>query len=125
MMAILILSLAYAALTVGLYRYLRAKRDSRALWRASVAIGSSVGIARAVLACGGLYGVQHTGGPFQVPAYALAMLALPEAMVFGRPRGSVPPGFYVSLGVVLLTSSLLLVCALTLAIQRSRRQRDS
>ena len=124
-MLILVSLLAFAALTVVLYRYFRAKRDSRALWRSSVVIGSSVGIARAVLACVGWYGVEHTGGPLQIPAYALAMLALPEAIVFGRHQGPVPLNVYVSLGFFLIASSLLLVCGVALAVQLSRGQRDA
>ena len=124
-MLILVFLLAFTALTVVLYRHLRAKRDSRALWRSSVVIGSSVGIARAVLGCVGWYGVEHTGGPLQVPAYALAMLALPEAIVFGRHQGPVPLNVYVSLGFLLIASSLLLVCGVALAVQLSRGQRDA
>jgi hypothetical protein len=124
-MLIPVLLLVFAALTVALYRYLRAKRDSRALWRSSVAIGSSVGIARAVLACLGWYGVEHSGGPLQIPAYALAMLAWPEAIVFGRHQGQVPLNFYISLGFLLIASSLLLVSGVALAVQISRGQRDA
>lgn len=124
-MLIPVLLLVFAALTVALYRYLRAKRDSRALWRSSVAIGSSVGIARVVLACLGWYGVEHSGGPLQIPAYALAMLAWPEAIVFGRHQGQVPLNFYISLGFLLIASSLLLVSGVALAVQISRGQRDA
>jgi len=117
--------LALAALTVVLYRYFQARHDSRALWRSSVVIGSSVGIARAVFACVGWYGVEHTGGPLQIPAYALAMLAMPEAIVFGRHQGPVSLTSYLSLGFVLIASSLLLVSGVALAVQLSRGQRDA
>ena len=119
-----VLPLAFAALTVALYLYLRTQRDSRSLWRSSVAIGSSVGIARAVLAAVGWYGVEHTGGPLQIPAFALAMLAWPEAMVFGRQHGPAPLTFYVSLAFLLIASSLLLVGGVALAVQISRGHRD-
>ena len=124
-MLIVIVLLVVAALTVTLYRYLRAKHDSRSLWRSSVAIGSSVGIARAVLACVGWYGVEHTGGPLQIPAFALAMLAWPEAIVFGRHQGPVPLNFYVSLGFLLFASSLFLVSGVALAVQIRGGQRDA
>jgi hypothetical protein len=123
-MLILVFLLALAALTVVLYRHFRAKRGSRALWRSSVAIGASVGIARAVLACIGWYGVEHTGGPLQIPAYALAILALPEAIVFGRQRGPLPLNVYISLGLLLIVSTLLLVCAVALAVQLTQGRRD-
>ena len=124
-MLILVFLLACLALTIVLYRYFRTKSDARALWRSSVAIGSTVGVARAMLACVGWYGVEHTGGPLQIPAYALAMLALPEAIVFGRHQGPVPLNFYISLGFLLIASSLLLVCGVALAVQLSRGQRDA
>jgi hypothetical protein len=117
--------LALAALTVVLYRYFQAKRDSRALWRSSLAIGSSAGLVRAVLACIGWYGVGHTGGPLQIPAYALAMLALPEGIALGRHQGPVPLSFYVSLGLVLIASSLLFVNGVALVVQLSRGQGDA
>jgi hypothetical protein len=123
-MLILVVLLAFAALTVVLYRHFRAKRDSRALWRSSVVMGCSVGIARAVLACLGWYGVEHTGGPLQIPAYALAILALPEAIVFGRHRGPLSLNVYISLGLLLIVSTLLLVCAVALAVQLTQGRRD-
>src|SRR5438105_8870624 len=114
--------LLFVAATVGLYRHFVATRCARALWRSSVAIGLSVGIARAVLACVGWYGVEHTGGPLQIPAFALAMLAWPEAVVFGRHQGPVPWHFYVSLGLLLIASSLVLVGGVALAVQVTRGQ---
>jgi hypothetical protein len=124
-MLIPIFLLAVVAFTVVLYRYFQAKGDLWSLWRSSIAIGSSVGIARAVLACVGWYGVEHTGGPLLVPAYALAMLALPEAIVFGRHQGPVPLNVYISLSFLQIASSLLLICAVALAVQLSRGQRDA
>src|SRR2546426_6321773 len=124
-MLIFVIALAFAAVTVALYRHLRAKRDVRALWRSSVTIGSSVGISRAVLACLGWYGVEHTGGPLQIPAFALTMLAFPEAIVFGRHQGPVPLNFYVSLGFLLFASSLFLVSGVALAVQITGGQRDA
>jgi hypothetical protein len=124
-MLILVFLLAFATLTVLLYRHFRAKRDSRTLWRSSVVIGLSVGIARAVLGCVGWYGVEHTGGPLQIPAYALALLALPEAIVFGRHQGPAPAHVYISLGFFLIASSLLLVCGVALAVQLSRGRGDA
>lgn len=124
-MLIPVIVLTFGVATVALYRHLRAKRDVRALWRSSVTIGSSVGIARAVLACLGWYGVEHTGGPLQIPAFALAMLAWPEAIVFGRHQGPVPLRFYISLGFLLIATSLLLVSGVALAVQATRGQRDA
>ena len=120
-----VILLFVAAMAVVLFRYLRAKADVRALWRSSVVIGLSVGVARAVLACVGWYGVEHTGGPLQIPAFALAMLAWPEAVVFGRHQGPVPLRVYASLGLFLIASSLVLVGGVALAVQVTRGQRDA
>jgi hypothetical protein len=65
-----VLLLVFAALTVALYSCLRARRDLQVLWRSTVAIGSSLGIVRAVLACVDWYVVEHTGGPGQIQAFA-------------------------------------------------------
>src|SRR5258708_19110083 len=124
-MLISLVLLGFAAVTVVLYRYLRAKREAGALWRSSLTIGSSVGIARAVLACVGWYGVEHTGGPLQIPAFALAMLAWPEAIVFGRHRGPVPLSFYPLLALLLVATSMLMVSGVALAVQASRVERDA
>ena len=52
-------------------------------WRSSVMIGCCMGIVRGVLASFGWYTVEHTSGPLQIPEFALAMLAWPEAPVLG------------------------------------------
>jgi hypothetical protein len=122
-MLIPVLLLGVVAMAFGLYGYLQTKRDTRALWRSSLAIGSFIGSARAVLACLGWYGVEHTGGPLQIPAFALAMLAWPEAIVFGRHQGPIPSETYMWLGFLLFASSLLLVSGVALAVQISRGQR--
>lgn len=117
--------LLFAAAIVGLYRHLAAKDSVLALWRSAVAIGSVVGIGRAMLACVGWYTVEHTGGPLQIPGFALAMLAWPEATVLGRHQGSVPLQFYLWLGLLLAVTSLLLVSGIALVVQVTRGQRDA
>jgi hypothetical protein len=118
-----IVLLLTAAIPV-LYRYLTTKRSPRALWRSSVGIGSLIGVVRAVLACVGWYGVEHTGGWFQIPAFGLAMLAWPEAIVFGRHQGATSMSFYASLALLLIVSSVLLVSVVGLAVQVTRIRRD-
>src|SRR5688500_16435169 len=69
-----------------------------------------LGILSAGLASLGWYVVEHTGGPLQVPAFALAMLAWPEAMVFAERRTtSAPPGFYLRLSLLLVTSTVVVI----------------
>jgi hypothetical protein len=102
---------------IGLYRYLAAKPNLGALWRSAVIIGFSVGVTRSVLSCVGWYTVERTGGPLQIPAFALAMLAWPEATLFGRHQGLVPLQFYLQLSFLLIVTSLLLVCGIALLVQ--------
>jgi hypothetical protein len=111
-----------AVLTVVLFRFLGRRDDGGTLWGSAVTIGLLVGVARAGLAIAGWYGVEHTGGVLQIPAYALALLALPEAMVFGRQHGPLPLQGYVFLALLLVGTSLVLVGAVALAVQTSRRK---
>ena len=54
-------------------------------WRTTIRIGVGVGIAGAGLASLGWYVVERTGGPLQIPAHVLSMMALPEAAAAERP----------------------------------------
>ena len=108
----------------ALYRYLRSKRGTHSLWRSAVRIGLSIGIFRAVLACVGWYGVEHTGGPLQTPAFALAMLAWPEGIVFGSHKGVMQMPFYFALGFLLIATSLLFVCGVALVARATGTHRD-
>ena len=121
-MVALVLLLLVVALVFGLHRHLRTTRDTRTLWLSSLAIGSSIGITRAVLACVGWYVVENTGSAVQIPAFALALLSWPEAVVFGQRRGPTPPQFYFQLGSLLVMTSLMLVCGVALLVHVSRRQ---
>ena len=112
-----------AAGIIVLYRHLAAKPSRRALWRSAVRVGLSVGIARAVLSCIGWYAIERTGGPLQIPAFALAMLAWPEAVLLGGHRGPVPLQLYVQLSLLLIVTSLLLVGGIALLVQLIRGQR--
>ena len=118
----MIIFLLLAAGIIVLHRHLAAKPSRRALWRSAVKVGFSVGIARAVLSCIGWYAIERTGGSLQIPAFALAMLAWPEAVLFRRHRGVVPLQFYVQLSLLLIATSLLLVCGIALVVQLIRGQ---
>jgi hypothetical protein len=111
---------AFAAAVGGLYWHLGKQPDRRSLWRRTLQIGLVVGLARAGLASWGWYTVEHTGGPLQIPAFALAMLAWPEAAMFlaERRTTSVPPEFYVQLSVLLVAGTLVLVGAVALVARR-------
>ena len=109
----------------ALYRNFVQKDDARALWRSAAIIGSSVGILRSVLACVGWYGVEHTGGPLQIPAFVLAMLAWPEGFLLGRHRGVTPVSVYAVLAVLLFVTSLLLVIAVAFVAKVARSRGDA
>jgi len=85
-----------------------------------------VGSGRAALACIGWYGVEHTGGPLQIPAFALAMLAWPEAIVLDARRVTpVTMSFYAILAGLLVTTTLLEVSLIALVVQKARGQNDA
>ena len=119
-MLVLIVVLLWTAMVFALFRYLATKRGARALWRWSIAIGLMAGLLRGGLASVGWYVVEHTGGPLQVPAFALAMLAWPEAALFGRHRGLTPLIFYPMLVLALTVSSLAWVAGLAVVVQITR-----
>lgn len=109
-MVLLTFLVLVAGLLTVLYRYLRARPNGRSLWRSTMAIGGTVGVARAVLGLLGWYTVEHTGGPLQIPGYFLSMLTLPEAALLASRRvGAAPPAFYVQLSLLLLAGSLMMV----------------
>jgi len=116
LVAVLVLfAVALAVLSV----HSRKQPDARSLWRSVLRIGIGVGAARAALASLGWYIVEHDGGPLQIPAYALAMFALPEAAVLSSRRVTPVPGeFYVALSLLLVTSTLVLVGLVALATRR-------
>ena len=110
-----VLLVAIAVVAAALYVYLRKRPTRRERWRIALAIGVGVGLLRAVLASTGWYVVEHTGGPLQVPAFALAMLAWPEAaLMSGRRVAPVTPGFYLALSVLLVTSTVVFVSLVAL-----------
>jgi hypothetical protein len=111
----------FAVAIVILYWHLLRQPDRRSLWRTTLWIGLGVGATRAALASLGWYVVEHTGGPHQIPGFALAMLAWPEAAVFTTRRLTpAPPEFYVWLSFLLVISTLTLVALVALAARKDR-----
>jgi hypothetical protein len=103
---------------LSLYRYLATKQSAHTLWRSSLAIGTIVGTSRAALVCVGWLCVEHTSGALQIPGFALAMLAFPEALALNTRRpGPAPLSLYLTLAGVLILSTVLLVHAVALAVQ--------
>ena len=113
--------LAVAGGVAALYWSLRRARGDRSLVRRALFVGLTLGLARAGLASAGWYTMEHTGGPLQIPAYALAMLALPEAAVLRTPRLTpATPAFYVQLTMLLVTTTVALVAAVALVVKMRR-----
>ena len=78
-------------------------------------------VARAALASLGWYMIERTGGPLQIPAFALAMMAWPEgAMLDQRRLTPVPPAFYIQLSVLLIASTLAVSCLVAVIAAKSR-----
>ena len=106
MVAILAL-IALILLTGAMYARMRRQPDRRSMWRMAIYIGIGTGALRAALSSLGWYVVEHDGGPLQVPAFALAMMAWPEAAVLAQRRTTpAPPYFYLQLSLLLMATTL-------------------
>lgn len=90
--------------------------------RAILTVGFALGVTRAILVTAGWYTVEQTGGPLQIPAHQLAMLALPEVALLPREgrRLSTPPDFYLGLALLLIVSTMLVVSLVALVVSRRR-----
>jgi hypothetical protein len=111
----------FVAAIVGLYWFLANRRDQRSVWRTALGLGLTIGILRGLFASIGWYTVEHTGGPLQVPGFALAMLAWPEAAVFrGRRTSPAPLHFYVRLSLLLIMSTTVLFAVVAAVVTRRR-----
>jgi hypothetical protein len=120
MIAIAVLILL-AALLAALHSLMRKQPDRRSLWRTAVYVGVGTGVARAALASLGWFMIGRTGGPLQIPAFALAMMAWPEgALLDERRLTPVPPAFYIQLSVLLLASTLAVSCLVAVIAAKSR-----
>lgn len=110
-----------AAVIAGLYSIMRRQPDRRSLWRTALYVGIGTGIARASLATLGWYLVERTGGPLQIPAFALVMMAWPEGAILAERRFTpAPPAFYLQLSLLLIATTLMLV-VLVAVIAGTRR----
>ena len=116
-----VLVVAAAVIVAVLYAYLRRQPDMRTVWRKALLVGCGGGVARAALASWGWYVVENTGGPLQIPAYALAMLAWPEAALIGGRRVTPAPAeFYLVLSIVLIASTVALAALAAAVVSAAR-----
>lgn len=105
-----------------LYLYFGRQPNRHSLWRRAIVIGIGIGVVRAALASYGWYTLERTGGPLQIPAYILAMLALPEAAITaGRRTTPHPPEFLLWLSLLLVVSTTALVALVAFLANRRRR----
>jgi bacteriorhodopsin len=110
-----------AALLAALYSMMRRQPDRRSLWRTALYVGAGTGVARAALASLGWYMIERTGGPLQIPAFAMAMMAWPEGVMLDERRLTpVPPAFYIQLSVLLIASTLAISCLVAVIAAKSR-----
>jgi NADH:ubiquinone oxidoreductase subunit 6 (subunit J) len=117
MIAVIVLALVVA----GMYWLMRRQPDRRSLWRMALYVGAGTGLVRAVLSSLGWYMFERTGGPLQIPAFALVMMAWPEAAILVERRVTpAPPSFYVQLSLLLVTTTL--VAASVIAFVASKRR---
>jgi hypothetical protein len=117
----MIILILLAALLAALYSLMRKQPDRRSLWRTALWVGAGTGVARAALASLGWYMIERGGGPLQIPAFTLAMLAWPEgAMLAGRRLMPAPPSFYFQLSVLLVASTLAITCFVAFVAATSR-----
>lgn len=108
------------AVVAGLYWFFDSRRKPV---RTAVYTGCILGILRASLASAGWYVVERTGGPLQIPAFALAMLAWPEAMILAERRTTpAPPDFYLRLSLLLVISTVVVVGLIGSAAALGRRR---
>jgi hypothetical protein len=125
-MIALTLLILLAAVIAGLYSIMRRQPDRRSLWRTALFVGLGTGVARAGLASLGWYLVEHAGGPLQIPAFALVMMAWPEGAILAERRLTpAPPAFYLRLSLLLMASTLALVVLVAVVAGRRRFGRVS
>ncbi|HSA57800.1 MAG TPA: hypothetical protein VLE53_18945 [Gemmatimonadaceae bacterium] len=124
-MLLLILPALVVAALIALYVRLKRQSSERALWHAAIRIGLGLGVLRALLATTGWYIVEHSGGPLQIPAYALAMLAWPEgAMLAERRTAPAPVSFHVALAALIILTTAAAVITVALLTRIPGRTRD-
>jgi hypothetical protein len=103
----LIILVALTLVIAAMYGLMRRQPDRRSLWRMALYVGAGTGLVRAVLSSLGWYVIERTGGPLQIPALALVMMAWPEAVILAERRTTpVPPAFYLRLSLLLVTTTL-------------------
>ena len=120
-----LLLVVFAVVMSAFYSYLRKQPNRARRWRIALGVGVAVGVGRAALASTGWYVVEHTGGALQVPAFALAMLAWPEAALFAQRRvAPVPLEFYAGLSIALVAGTTFMTSLVAAAVDLTHAAAD-
>ena len=120
-MIALTLLILLTVVVAALYSIMRRQPDRRSLWRTALYVGIGTGVARAGLASLGWYLVERSGGPLQIPAFALVMMAWPEGAILAERRFTpAPPAFYLQLSLLLMATTLALVILVAVIAGRRR-----
>jgi hypothetical protein len=125
-MVALIAILIVALVVAGMYGLMRRQSNVRNLWRTALIVGVGTGVLRAALSSLGWFIVERTGGPLQIPGFAMAMMAWPEvALIAERRVGRAPLSFYFEMSLLLVTSTVTFVALIAFIAGRRRFGRPS
>lgn len=108
----------FVALLFALYRFLASGPPSRRSVPSVLTFSVALGAVRAMVTGLGFYGVEHTGGALQVPAFAMALAGWPEIALLGPHRGRASPAFYGWMALLLIVTSTAVVAFTALAARR-------
>ncbi|HEX6943011.1 MAG TPA: hypothetical protein VF128_08775 [Gemmatimonadaceae bacterium] len=117
MIFLLVLAVA-AAVIFALYRWLTTGAPSRRSAASVLAVGIALGAIRAAMTGIGFYVAEHTAGPWQGPAFAIALAGWPEIALLGSHRGVATPAFYGRMAALLVVTSTAAVALIAFAARR-------
>jgi len=116
---IFLLGLAIAiAVIFALYRWVASGAPIPRSAASVITVGIALGTIRAALTGIGFYGVEHTAGPLQGPAFAMALAGWPEIALLGSHRGVATPAFYCRMTALLVVTSTAVVAFISFAARR-------
>ena len=116
---IFLLALAVAAAVIfALYRWLATGAPSRRSAASVITAGMALGTIRAALTGVGFYVAEHTAGPWQGPAFAMALAGWPEIALLGSHRGVATSAFYGQMVALLVVTSTAAVAFIAFAARR-------
>ena len=116
---IVLLGLAIAITVIlALYRWLATGAPFLRSPASVITVGIALGTIRAAITGIGFYGVEHTAGPLQGPAFAMALAGWPEIALLGSHRGVATASFYGQMAALLVVTSTAVVAFIAFAARR-------